>query len=116
GIAILADPGRPGAVVRVAQHVDERALTDDGGKEIGPLDHDGRDEEPAVGSSDDAELLRARESALLDVGGHGLEIVIGALAMVFQRRLVPGGTELAATADVGHGDGATAGEPGLPCI
>src|SRR6185437_16701716 len=46
----------------------------------------------------------------------GLEIVIGALAMVFQRRLVPGGTELAATADVGHGDGATVGEPGLPCI
>ena len=45
--------------------------------------------------------------------GHGEVVVIGALAVGLQRRLVPGRTELAAATDVGDHEGAAALQPQL---
>src|SRR4051812_13356414 len=57
---------------------------------------------PAVGPPHDPKLFGRGRPALARVGAHRLEIVISMLALVLQRRVMPGRPEFAAAADIGH--------------
>ena len=97
----------------VAQHVDQRTLAYHRAEQLWALRHHGRNQKSAIGCADNAKLLRRGKSATADVGGHGLEVVIDALAMIFEARLMPRGAELVAAADIGDRDRAAPGEPRL---
>ena len=61
-------------------------------------------EQAAVAAAHDAEVLGRRHLALDQVLGHGDEVLVGLVAVLLQRRLVPLRAELAAAADVGDDD------------
>src|SRR5699024_12747057 len=70
-------------------------------------------QQPAVGAAAHGEVVAVGDPAVEEVPGDRGEVLVGAVAVLLQRRLVPAGPVLAAAADVGQHVGAAALEPGL---
>ena len=100
----------------IGDHVDQRHLADHRAEQFGPLHHHGGDQQPAIGAAHDAQLFGRGQAALDQVRRHRREIVIGALAVGLERRVMPGRPELAAAADIGHHIDAAMGQPQPPEI
>ena len=90
----------PAAIFSNAQHVEQRHLDDDGAPQIGMLGHLDAHEQAAVRATHDAEVGRRSDLAANEVLAHGGEVVVDDLALGLEPGFVPGGTELATTADV----------------
>jgi hypothetical protein len=80
----------------VAAHVEERSLADDRVEEIGPHDEHVADEQPAVRSTQAAQVARRRDLALHEVLADRDEVLVAVMALGLDARFVPGRTERSA--------------------
>src|SRR5271169_6639218 len=86
----------------IPQHVEQRYLHVDGAPEFGVLDEFHSHQQPAIGPPHDAQMPGARDSLRDQVPRHGGEVVVDALPMRLETRVVPRRAELASTAYVGE--------------
>ena len=114
GVAVFGHPRGAGEQLVVAPHVEQRHAADDRGEQLGPLHHGRSDQQPAVAAAFDAEALRAGDATRDQVFGDGDEVVVAALLVGLDRRLVPGRAVLAAAAQVRDHEHATVRKPAAP--
>ena len=100
--AIFADPGRARQQQVVAQHVEQRHLHHDRVPQVRPLVQHHAHQEAAIRAALDSEMFRRGDLLRDQVFADRNEVIIDALAVQLQARLVPVGAELAAAADVGE--------------
>ena len=101
-VAVLSHPRGARQHLVIAAHVEQRHLADDGVEQVGTLHQHGARQQAAIAAAHDAQVARTGDFALDQVLRHGDEVVIRALAVFLQRRLVPAGAEFAAAADIGQ--------------
>ena len=82
-------------------HVEQRHLADDAAEEVGPHGIHVAHEQAAVAASFDAEVRGRRHLPADEVFRHRDKVFIGPRPLLLKGRLVPGGAEFAAAADVG---------------
>src|SRR5699024_6366218 len=70
-------------------------------------------QQAAVGAAAHRQVVAVGDTALDEVAGDGGEVLVGAVPVLLQRRLVPAGPVLAAAADVGQHIGSAALQPRL---
>ena len=101
-VAVLSHPRGARQQLVIAAHVEQRHLADDGVEQIGTLHQHGARQQAAIAAAHDAQVARTGDFALDQVLRHRNEIVIRALTVFLQCRLVPAGAEFAAAADIGQ--------------
>ena len=112
GRAVLRNPELGDLEVLIAQHVEQRHLADDGAKQIRPLRQRRAHQQAAVAAAANGEMLLVGVAFFLQILGRGEEVVEDILLLVQHAGAMPVFAELAAAAQVGHGEDAVAIEPG----
>src|SRR3989344_6916110 len=102
GIAIFGDPRGTSEQLVVAQHILQRRTRNDRAIEVGPLFHRRADEDTAVRTAGNGDLALGADPGGAQILGDRVQVVEAVLALLAQRRLMPGGTIFAAAADVGE--------------
>ena len=110
-VAVFRDPAGAGQQPVEAQHVEQRHLDDRRVDQVRPLGQHRAHEQAALRPAHDPEMGLGGDPAVDQVERHSLEILVGALAVFLQGRLVPARAELAAPARIGHDIDAAALEP-----
>ena len=111
GRAVLGDPQFGDQEMVIADHVEQRHLADHGAEEVGTLRDHGAHEQAAVGAALDGEVLLVGVLFGDQLLGGGDEVVEDVLLLVEHAGAVPVLAELAAAAQVGHGEDAAVLEP-----
>ena len=96
----------------VATHVEQGHAADHRVEQFGPLREHRADKQAAIAAALDAKVRRGGDAASDQVFGHRDEVVITALLVFLDRRLMPGRAEFAPAADVGHHIDTAALQPG----
>ena len=100
-VAVFGHPGGAGQQLVVAIHVQQRHLADHGAEQLRVHHHHVAGEQAAVAAALDAQAGRLGDLAGDQVLGHRREVLVGLVAVLAQRRLVPARAVFAAAADVG---------------
>ena len=101
GVAVLAHPTRTGQQRVEPPHVEQGHLADDRPEEIGPQAVHVAHQEAAVAAPHDAQVRRRRDLPRHEILGDRDEILVGSRPLLLEGRLMPAGTKLTATANVG---------------
>mmetsp|Transcript_7031 Transcript_7031/g.14750 ORF Transcript_7031/g.14750 Transcript_7031/m.14750 type:complete len:281 (+) Transcript_7031:171-1013(+) len=111
-ISVLRHPRRPGQERVVPLHVQKGHRAVDRPEQVRPHHIHVPHQQAAVGPSPDRQGFRPAQARLDQSLRHGDEILVGLVPVLLEGRLVPLGTEFAASADVGLHVGAAALQPG----